>query len=634
MPLPWPSPASIVQNLRLSLALLVIGLGLMCWLSAIQFRQIAQQSAALTGSAIPALTEAQQAAALVQDQIALTTALKDAAVTTDLSSFREATRRREDEINAAIGRFTEISQGQLAAPDPSALFQTTYQLIDQRAGQDALFQLQAMQREEVHARLVELLTAFQAQQSAIMRQLQDDLTEGESRANLKERMTALTTWTQMMGPLDAMQRALLSDAATPIGQDDALASQLLPLAEEVIRQMPPDAQSDTPRRLAEEVQQLSLLIKGPGGMHETAGALASLDAGLTELELAASAALAQSRVIANDLRAAGTRLADGHHATLRETMAEMAWFHLLIMLCGLTLVGIATVVVERRVNRRVRPLAAAARAFSRHHFDHPIDTSGRDELHDIAVALRAAQLTSLDVETSHNDMGALTYAATHDLQSPIRGIAELASWTLEDGGNALSDTTRKNLTQVQDSASHLSHLVDGLRAYAQVGSEAPDYGSVNLAQCVKDIMGQLDPAKQFQTEVHVDPGPFETAKAPLQQVLTQLLSNAIKFHDKGQGWIRVSAEVQDTVVVITVEDDGPGIPKAFHAKVFEMLQKLEAKDRVSGAGIGLALVRRLAERHGNGIRVETATAGGRGARFVFSLYVNRSDQVILTTDAA
>jgi signal transduction histidine kinase len=104
---------------------------------------------------------------------------------------------------------------------------------------------------------------------------------------------------------------------------------------------------------------------------------------------------------------------------------------------------------------------------------------------------------------------------------------------------------------------------------------------------------------------------------PLQQILLNLISNAIKHHDKKAGRIMVTAEDVGPQQVFAVSDDGPGIPAAFHDKIFQMFQTLKPRDQVEGSGMGLAIVRKQIDLSGGSLTLESAQ--GQGSTFRFTL---------------
>jgi signal transduction histidine kinase len=104
---------------------------------------------------------------------------------------------------------------------------------------------------------------------------------------------------------------------------------------------------------------------------------------------------------------------------------------------------------------------------------------------------------------------------------------------------------------------------------------------------------------------------------PLQQILMNLIGNAIKHHDKKKGHIEVAVEDNGDGYTFTVRDDGPGIPAQFHDQVFKMFQTLKPRDQVEGSGMGLAMVRKYVQVSGGTITVESAEGQGSTFRFTW-----------------
>jgi len=110
---------------------------------------------------------------------------------------------------------------------------------------------------------------------------------------------------------------------------------------------------------------------------------------------------------------------------------------------------------------------------------------------------------------------------------------------------------------------------------------------------------------------------IQVRRMPLQQVLVNLVSNALKHHDKREGCIEVSVEDRGTRLEFAVRDDGPGIPAEFHEQIFKMFQTLKPRDQVEGSGMGLAMVRKYVELAGGKIALESAEGQGSTFRFTW-----------------
>jgi PAS domain S-box-containing protein len=217
----------------------------------------------------------------------------------------------------------------------------------------------------------------------------------------------------------------------------------------------------------------------------------------------------------------------------------------------------------------------------------------------------------------NEELSSFAYIASHDLKSPLRGIDQIASWIAEDLGDTLSGDTQKHLTLMRSRIKRMEMLLDDLLAYSRVGHSTDTLISINTRELVKDIFELQAPAKPIQLVV-ADDMPLVTAKkVPLELIFRNLISNAIKHHDKPQGSIWISARTISDGFEFTVRDDGPGIPPEHQKRVFGMFQTLKPRDELEGSGIGLALVKKAVESQGGSVTVESDGVFGCTFRFTW-----------------
>lgn len=231
---------------------------------------------------------------------------------------------------------------------------------------------------------------------------------------------------------------------------------------------------------------------------------------------------------------------------------------------------------------------------------------------DISVRKRL----ELELRQVNADLQEFTYVASHDLRSPLRGIADLIEWIETDLGPEQSADVRRNLDRVKQRIQRMDRLIDDLLRYARAGRADTEFRQVNLHTLVSDILELQPPPAGFTVTLALDVPPMQAARTPLETVLRNLLSNAVKHHDRAQGHIQVRASADDNHCQIEIEDDGPGIPVQARERVFKLFQTLTATER-GGSGIGLALTKRLVEVHGGSIEVISPVKDGRGACFRF-----------------
>jgi PAS domain S-box-containing protein len=223
----------------------------------------------------------------------------------------------------------------------------------------------------------------------------------------------------------------------------------------------------------------------------------------------------------------------------------------------------------------------------------------------------------LELVRSNADLEEFAYVASHDLKAPLRAIAHLAQWIGEDIEATAGPETLENLTLLRARVTRLQLLLDGLLAYSRVGRSHVEVEDVEVAELVADIVAMLAPPPGFTVACEGALPVLRTHRTPLRVVLENLISNALKHHDRGEGRITVAMHLADGVAKFRVSDDGPGIPERFHDRIFVIFQTLASRDDVEASGIGLAIVKKKVQGHGGQIHVESAPPA-RGASFVFT----------------
>ena len=230
-----------------------------------------------------------------------------------------------------------------------------------------------------------------------------------------------------------------------------------------------------------------------------------------------------------------------------------------------------------------------------------------------------------NLSRSNTDLEQFAYVASHDLKSPLRAIDSLASWLQEDLQEVLTGESRQHFDLLRQRTHRMEQLLDDLLAYSRAGRTPAEIAEVSLGALVHEIVDLIAPPAGFTIEM-VEPAPFlVTAVTPLRQVLTNLIANAIKHHDRADGIIKVSAREDGPRWEFAVSDDGPGIPAEFHERIFGMFQTLRPRDEVEGSGIGLALVRRIVTRYGGKVTVECPPPRGTVFRFSWPKTISQDD---------
>ena len=184
--------------------------------------------------------------------------------------------------------------------------------------------------------------------------------------------------------------------------------------------------------------------------------------------------------------------------------------------------------------------------------------------------------------------------------------------------DVLDERTRGYVRFATEGADCMRGIVDGLLEFARARNQVPRQDVVDLDRVMRAVLGELAlTVEEREARVHVEPLCSVVGdESQLRRLFHNLLSNALKFCD-GRPEVRVSHERSGDRIIVCVADNGIGFEPEYADKVFEMFQRLNARDRFPGSGIGLALVREIAESH-QGRAWATATPG-RGARFHVAL---------------
>jgi len=231
--------------------------------------------------------------------------------------------------------------------------------------------------------------------------------------------------------------------------------------------------------------------------------------------------------------------------------------------------------------------------------------------------------TADDLARSNADLEQFAYAASHDLQEPLRMISSYLQLLEKHYGRRFDARGREFIGYAVQGAQHMRQLIDGLLAYSRVGMSASTNGTHATAfpaeRAVQQAVQNLRAAVR-ESRAKVTWRRLPTVEADLVQAVElfqNLIANAIKFRGKRAPRVDIAAERKGAQWLFRVSDNGMGVDDAFAERIFGVFQRLHPRDQYPGSGIGLAICRRIVERHGGSIRLETS--GPDGSTFAFTL---------------
>jgi protein-histidine pros-kinase len=226
------------------------------------------------------------------------------------------------------------------------------------------------------------------------------------------------------------------------------------------------------------------------------------------------------------------------------------------------------------------------------------------------------QVVQAELERSNFDLNRFAYVASHDLKAPLRRILHLAEWVEEDSPEPLAEISQSHLGRLRKQAEGMNRLLDDLLSYSRVDRVGGQREPVDINALVPQLFEFLAPPEHVELQVTGELPKLTTARTALEQVLRNLIANAIQHSGGEQTKVVVSYQLRNGMHCFCVEDFGKGIEPIYHERIFELFQSLEADSGIENTGMGLALVKRLCERVGGKVWVESEL--GEGARFFFT----------------
>ena len=224
-----------------------------------------------------------------------------------------------------------------------------------------------------------------------------------------------------------------------------------------------------------------------------------------------------------------------------------------------------------------------------------------------------------DLERSNVDLQQFAYVASHDLQEPLRAVSSYCQLMEKNYSNQLDERAIRWLQFVVNGAQRMQRLVRDLLTYARVDNKSESWITVESGSVCQLAVGNLSQAiKEAEAEVVVGKLPVVWADATQLEALFQnLIGNAVKFRGDRRPRVTITAQKTDQGWQFAVRDNGIGIKPEFHGRVFEIFKRLESPENYAGTGIGLAICKRIVERYGGKIWVESQF--GQGSTFYFTL---------------
>lgn len=227
--------------------------------------------------------------------------------------------------------------------------------------------------------------------------------------------------------------------------------------------------------------------------------------------------------------------------------------------------------------------------------------------------------TLKELERSNKELEQFAYVASHDLQEPLRMVASYVQLLKRRYKGKLDSDADEFIAYAVDGATGMQVMINDLLAFSQVGTRGKEFGKMDCDQALSQAISNLHGAIEENDAVvtHDAPPTIKADETQVIQLFQNLIDNALKFRSKEQPHIHVSVKKKGKEWLFSVQDNGIGISRQNAERIFVIFQRLHEKKKYPGTGIGLAICKRIVERHGGRIWVESKL--GKGSTFFFTM---------------
>ena len=295
----------------------------------------------------------------------------------------------------------------------------------------------------------------------------------------------------------------------------------------------------------------------------------------------------------------------------------------LVAFLGFMVAVLLIALTAKRISSPIDALIGTAREVEAGNFAVRAPVKASDEIGVLAATfnsmLEQIQKWGAEIESTNKELEQFAYISSHHLQEPLRKVVNFSELLVSRHEEQLDEQARRYLAYVIDGAMRMRALIEDLLVYTRLDRYEPSYDKINLNEMIRTILSDLDSGIQsVNAVVTLDDLPYVAADPrEIKLLFENLVSNAIKFHRNEAPHVHISAKKDNNAWIFSVRDNGPGIDPVYADQIFGIFQQLHAAGKYLGTGIGLALCKKIVERHGGRIWVESEP--GKGSVFSFTI---------------
>ncbi|MGI8636573.1 MAG: sensor histidine kinase [Segetibacter sp.] len=293
-----------------------------------------------------------------------------------------------------------------------------------------------------------------------------------------------------------------------------------------------------------------------------------------------------------------------------------------ILLTALSIVVgfVIAMFLARHISRRISKMVNMANNIAEGNYKVQVKDKSNDELSELSRSLNhmagmlEENITLL--KRKNLELDQFAHIVSHDLKTPLRGIDNVISWIEEDYLHEIPPTLQEYLQLIKGRVLRLENLIKGILSFARIGRDLNEIEEINVSDLVHEIVEAIPIKTGVSVTIDKNMPFIHAEKILLTQIFTNLISNAIKYHDKANGEVKIYSKEDTAYYEFFVEDDGPGIDKKYHDKIFVIFQTLQERDSFESTGVGLAIVKKILD--GRKEQIKIISEPGKGFTFSFT----------------
>jgi signal transduction histidine kinase len=279
-----------------------------------------------------------------------------------------------------------------------------------------------------------------------------------------------------------------------------------------------------------------------------------------------------------------------------------------------------------RISNRISKMVKMADSIAAGNYEVHTEETGKDELSGLARSLNyMAKVLSFNIselKRKNLELDQFAHIVSHDMKAPLRGIDNVVTWIEEDHESELSPKVNNYLQLIKGRITRGENMIQGLLSYARIGKEKDHQEKIVLQSLIAEVLENFAIKPTTKITVSQNLPVLYTEKLPLLQIFSNLIGNAIKYNDKEEGEISIYHKEYSDYYEFFVQDNGPGISKTYHEKIFIIFQTLQERDSFESTGVGLAIVKKILDSRNE--KIKLSSEPGKGSVFSFTwkkLYV-------------